>query len=128
MKQEEKNNGCIMLIEGYKNAISLMPDSLGNAKDCIRKQYERLETENDSISVDEHDTSDGNEDYYEVLYRLQLSSNIESCKKAAAMLKDYLINKPGSVMGETMFAVIEEQLEDWYGLYRCNVLDQFHKK
>lgn len=110
----EKN---IKLIEGYKNALSSMPDSLMEAKECVKRRYAELEKNSGTQALDIPDTAmslivDDNAPFYEVLYRLKLSSDIESCKKAATMLKDYLTEKPGCVMGEMMLEVIGEQLED----------------
>ena len=109
-------NCYVKMTEGYGNALRLMPESLGEARDSVEKRYAQIDKEKNGIDTEmvnaSEDAEDGNELYYSVLYRLNMSADIESCKKAAAMLKEYLMGNPGSVMGETLLDVIEEQFED----------------
>ncbi|MBR1598435.1 MAG: hypothetical protein IJ661_05990 [Lachnospiraceae bacterium] len=155
-REENISENNIKLIEGYRNALSSMPDSLMEAKECVKRKYAGLGKNSDiqalnmpdaignsemqalsmpdnarnfgSQNLDRYGGAkaptaadstkagrtevDDNAPFYEVLYRLKLSADIESCKKAATMLRDYLTEKPGCVMGETMLEVIGEQLED----------------
>ena len=95
-----KNN--IKLIEGYKNALSSMPESLMEAKECVKRKYEGLEKSLDIQASSIPDSSatsvvDDNVLFYEVLYRLKLSSDIESCKKAAVMHAKVLAREHNSV-------------------------------
>lgn len=109
-------NGYVKKAECYGNALRNMPDELGEMKERFEKRYRQVESEKDNFDTETvnapESEGEGNEEFYSVLYRLNLSTDIGSCKKAAVMLKSYLNDNPGSVMGETMLQIIGEQLED----------------
>lgn len=116
MDDKKVYNGYVKMTECCDNALRKMPSSMQNAENSVAGIYEQIDREYTGVDTNRinspENTDDGNELFYSVLYRLNLSTDIESCKKSAAMLKDYLSNNPDSVMGSTMLKIIREQFED----------------
>ena len=109
-------NRYVKAAECYSNMIRCirrLPDDEAEEPEAV---YSGLMAYGDGLSTDiinePAKKQDGNELFYDVLYRLSLSADIGSCKKSIEMLSEYLTQNPKVMMGEIMLEVIEEQLED----------------
>lgn len=104
------------VLESYQYALRATPDSLLVAQDALESKYKKLAGKRQEVQLDivniKEDSEDGNRMFYEVFDLLNFRSDIQSCKHAASMLREYLMNHPGSVMGETLLRVIGEQFEE----------------
>lgn len=113
---EQVYNCYARVLESYKYALRATPDSFTIAHEAVESKYERLALKKHEIRSDivnaGPDFEDGSAMFYEVLHKLSHWSDVEGSRKAVAMLREYLIKNPGSVMGDTLLQVIGEQFEE----------------
>ncbi|MBR1865049.1 MAG: hypothetical protein IJ801_00925 [Lachnospiraceae bacterium] len=104
------------VLESYQYALQATPDSLTVAHAAVESKYNKLECKKHEVQTDlvnsKEDSEDGSALFYEVFDLLNFRSDVQSCKNAASMLREYLIRNPGSVMGETLLKAIGEQFEE----------------
>ena len=104
------------VLESYKCTLDAMPDSQTVPRQIIESKYRQLESARREVQTDTVNTaadSEGGEGlFYDALYRLHIGSDITDCKKAVSILKNYLNDNPGSVMGNTLMQIIEDSFEE----------------
>ena len=113
---EEKVYNCyVRMLESVKTSLERIEESHDTAADSLNekcRQLEELRSEVHTEIVNYSDTDDdGNKYFYEALDRINIGNDIYGCKKAATILREYLINNPDSIMGETLLDILSEQFK-----------------
>ena len=115
-ESDEKVYNCyVRVLESIKAALDEMQETHDAAADDLYEKCRELESQRGQVRTNIINTPDSDEDggrlFYEALDRLDLGNDLQGCKKAATILKDYLAAEPDSVMANTLMEIINEQLQ-----------------
>ena len=112
---EEVYNCYVRTLESIKASLEQIKESHNTAADSLFQKCRELEALRGEVNTDivnlSEDAGDGNALFYEALERLNIGNDIHGCKKSAAILREYLISNPDSVMGKTLLDIISEQFK-----------------